>query len=185
MNKILRNNLAIQKLIEEYGVSEDIATDSMFIFPIASKKVDGVLVDVNEPKRLVYMAHIIDARRKIANLEGVGSGQQYTQEDMLAAIAYGFTYYRDSQNDGVDVPQGNKLQWLQYHNNKVKGISLEQLKPLRWNDDNMHDSFREGFYLCLKTYEQLLKGNVHTDIDLDSEAIEFEDWLPKYKAEKA
>jgi len=40
----------------------------------------------------------------------------YTEQDMLNAIKHGFEYHRDSQNDGIDVPKGNKLQWLQYYN---------------------------------------------------------------------
>lgn len=37
---------------------------------------------------------------------------KFTVQQMLEAIRYGFEYSRDSQHDGVDVPEGNKLQWI-------------------------------------------------------------------------
>lgn len=43
--------------------------------------------------------------------KGEGS-KRFTVSDMCAAMTYGFEYHRDSQNDDVDVPKGNKLQWL-------------------------------------------------------------------------
>lgn len=45
------------------------------------------------------------------------SDLSYSKDDMVNAITYGFTYYRDSMNDGKDVPLGNKLQWLIYYSN--------------------------------------------------------------------
>ena len=36
----------------------------------------------------------------------------FTIEQMLEAISYGFSYHRDSQNDNIDVPVGNKIQWM-------------------------------------------------------------------------
>lgn len=58
---------------------------------------------------------IIDKERSIwlngANFQKERSGS-WTTEQMLQAIKYGFEYHRDSMNDGVDVPEGNKLQWL-------------------------------------------------------------------------
>lgn len=36
----------------------------------------------------------------------------YSLDDILDAIKYGFEYHRDAQNNGIDVPLGNKLQWL-------------------------------------------------------------------------
>ncbi len=38
--------------------------------------------------------------------------REFTLAQMLEAIKYGFEYHRDSMNDGQDVPEGNKLQWL-------------------------------------------------------------------------
>lgn len=38
--------------------------------------------------------------------------KQFTLEQMREAIKYGFTYHRDSMNDDIDVPDGNKLQWI-------------------------------------------------------------------------
>lgn len=38
--------------------------------------------------------------------------KQFTLEQMLEAIQYGFTYHRDSMNDDKEVPDGNKVQWI-------------------------------------------------------------------------
>jgi len=40
--------------------------------------------------------------------------RNHDNEIILDAITYGFSYHRDSMNDNIDVPEGNKLQWLQY-----------------------------------------------------------------------
>lgn len=37
---------------------------------------------------------------------------EYTLEDIIDAVQYGFDYRVESQNDGVSVPVGNTLQWL-------------------------------------------------------------------------
>jgi len=37
---------------------------------------------------------------------------EYSLEDILKAAQYGFEYHRDSQNNDVNVPVGNVLQWL-------------------------------------------------------------------------
>ncbi len=36
----------------------------------------------------------------------------YTLEDIIEAVQYGFDYRVDSMNDGKHVPLGNTLQWL-------------------------------------------------------------------------
>lgn len=53
----------------------------------------------------------------------------YTLNDMLEAIKYGFEYHRDSMNDEIDVPLGNKLQWMIHYDSDIKGedrISVEK-----------------------------------------------------------
>ena len=37
---------------------------------------------------------------------------EYTLEDIIDAVQYGFDYRVNSQNDGKSVPLGNVLQWL-------------------------------------------------------------------------
>lgn len=39
---------------------------------------------------------------------------EFSLQDMMDAVQYGFKYHRDSQNDNVEVPTGNILQWLMY-----------------------------------------------------------------------
>lgn len=36
----------------------------------------------------------------------------YTLDDIIEAVQYGFDYRADSMNDGKHVPLGNTLQWL-------------------------------------------------------------------------
>lgn len=55
--------------------------------------------------RQAYQQGRID-ERKIKN------EPTFTLKQMLEAITYGFEYHRDSMNDNVDVPNGNKLQWI-------------------------------------------------------------------------
>jgi hypothetical protein len=42
---------------------------------------------------------------------------EYTLEDILAAVQYGFNYALNSQHDGKSVPFGNTFQWLMYQKN--------------------------------------------------------------------
>lgn len=49
-------------------------------------------------------------------------------EQLLEAITYGFTYHRDSQNDNIDVPEGNKLQWF-------IGKFIEPMHQKEWLDN--------------------------------------------------
>lgn len=37
---------------------------------------------------------------------------EYTLQDIIDAVQYGFDYRGESQNDGKKVPAGNVLQWL-------------------------------------------------------------------------
>jgi hypothetical protein len=37
---------------------------------------------------------------------------EYTLQDIIDAVQYGFDYRGESQNDGKKVPLGNTLQWL-------------------------------------------------------------------------
>ena len=37
---------------------------------------------------------------------------EYTLQDIVDAVQYGFNYRVESQNDGKAVPLGNTLQWL-------------------------------------------------------------------------
>jgi hypothetical protein len=39
---------------------------------------------------------------------------EYTLQDIIDAVQYGFEYRAESQNDGIKVPTGNVLQWLMY-----------------------------------------------------------------------
>lgn len=45
-------------------------------------------------------------------LEHNESKVEYTLEDIIDAVQYGFDYRVNSQNDGKSVPLGNVLQWL-------------------------------------------------------------------------
>lgn len=45
-------------------------------------------------------------------LEHNQSKVEYTLEDIVDAVQYGFDYRVNSQNDGKSVPLGNVLQWL-------------------------------------------------------------------------
>lgn len=38
--------------------------------------------------------------------------KQYSLQDIIDAVQYGFDYRGNSQNDGKKVPLGNTLQWL-------------------------------------------------------------------------
>lgn len=48
----------------------------------------------------------------LAILKQVADDREWTTTQLLEAIDYGFNYHRDSMNDDVAVPVGNKLQWL-------------------------------------------------------------------------
>lgn len=37
---------------------------------------------------------------------------EYTLDDIIKAVQYGFDYHKNSQNDNISVPIGNTLQWL-------------------------------------------------------------------------
>jgi hypothetical protein len=39
---------------------------------------------------------------------------EYTLQDIIDAVQYGFEYRAETQNDGIKVPTGNVLQWLMY-----------------------------------------------------------------------
>ncbi len=42
----------------------------------------------------------------------------WSHKEILQAITYGFEYHRDSMNNDIDVPLGNKLQWLMWLKSK-------------------------------------------------------------------
>ena len=42
---------------------------------------------------------------------------EYTLQDIIDAVQYGFDYRVDAMNDGVKVPDGNVLQWLMWKKN--------------------------------------------------------------------
>ncbi len=54
----------------------------------------------------------------------------FTLEDISNAITYGFTYHRDSMNDGMDVPMGNKLQWLEHYSKMGDEEKKKYIKSL-------------------------------------------------------
>lgn len=58
------------------------------------------------------------------------SKSYFSLEDILLAITYGFEYHRDSQNDNIDVPKGNKLQWLHFikKNRTIRVENIENKK---------------------------------------------------------
>ena len=63
-------------------------------------------------------------------IEGFKASQQlnekkFSENDMMDAIEYGFKYFRDSQNNGIDVPKGNKLQWLLNRKYTTKTFEVE------------------------------------------------------------
>lgn len=39
------------------------------------------------------------------------------RDGMMKAVTYGFRYHINSMNDGIDVPDGNKLQWIEWFKN--------------------------------------------------------------------
>ena len=45
---------------------------------------------------------------------------EYTLEDIIDAVQYGFDYKTESQNNGQNVPIGNTLQWLMSKKNLIK-----------------------------------------------------------------
>ena len=45
---------------------------------------------------------------------------EFTLEDILDAVQYGFDYRENSQNDGVKVPDGNVLQWVMWKKKLVE-----------------------------------------------------------------
>ena len=53
------------------------------------------------------------------------SENKFSEADMMDAIEYGFKYFRDSQNNGIDVPKGNKLQWLLNRKSLPKTFEVE------------------------------------------------------------
>ncbi len=62
-------------------------------------------------------------------------------KDILEAIKHGFEYHRDSQNDGIDVPKGNKLQWLQHYiitksNRYLVSVEITDNQELVKDDNN-------------------------------------------------
>jgi len=54
---------------------------------------------------------MIDLLKKPTD-QKVNPPNYWTTGQMLEAIAYGFKYHRDSMHNDIDVPEGNKLQWL-------------------------------------------------------------------------
>ena len=54
----------------------------------------------------------------------------YTLEDILEAVQYGFDYRVDSMNDGKHVPLGNTLQWIIVRK-KLKEIPKEFEEKLK------------------------------------------------------
>lgn len=48
---------------------------------------------------------------------------EFTLEDILDAVQYGFDYRVEAMNNGVSVPDGNVLQWLM---NKKGLVELPQ-----------------------------------------------------------
>lgn len=91
---------------------------------------------------------------------------KFTTEELVLAIGYGFKYCTESQNDGVDVPRGNKLQYalwlLEQRNTPVEpvydakwldGIIKEYDDLLHLGSDNIHVGFQgkdETIYLKAK-----------------------------------
>lgn len=45
---------------------------------------------------------------------------EYTLQDIIDAVQYGFDYRGESQNDGKKVPLGNTLQWLMWKKGLVE-----------------------------------------------------------------
>lgn len=45
---------------------------------------------------------------------------EYTLQDIIDAVQYGFEYRAESQNDGIKVPIGNVLQWLMYQKGLIE-----------------------------------------------------------------
>ncbi len=89
-------------------------------------KIDGKLVE-KEPEHAAKAAfvasldRILEGKLTIKRRDDYRWGfydgwkanpNKWTTEQVLQAIKYGFEYHRDSMNDNVDVPEGNKLQWL-------------------------------------------------------------------------
>jgi len=59
--------------------------------------------------------------------------KRYTIKDALEFMKYGFEYHRDSMNDNIDVPNGNKLQHLVWYDKELDAETVikesQQSKP--------------------------------------------------------
>ena len=86
----------------------------VFAEQINGKELTG-LVDISKNPPELYILcdkeramKILKRIKEVANPEEV----EYTLEDIMAAVQYGFDYRTKAQNDGIKVPSGNVLQWL-------------------------------------------------------------------------
>lgn len=64
---------------------------------------------------------------------------EYTLQDIIDAVQYGFDYRAKSQNDGERVPLGNTLQWL---------MSKKNLMEVPEDFKQLKDTERQREQLC-------------------------------------
>ncbi len=50
--------------------------------------------------------------------------------------------------------------------------------------EEMQKSFNEGYYLCLKNNEHILKGKINPNIEFENESMEFDEFITKLTHEK-
>lgn len=57
---------------------------------------------------------MLQAYKNVKKLIIANTSLNYTTQDILDAVQYGFDYRSEAQNDNVKVPIGNVLQWIMY-----------------------------------------------------------------------
>ncbi len=86
----------------------------VFAEQINGKELTG-LVDISKkPPEIYLLCDKEKATRILQRIKkkGYSAEVEYTLDDIMAAVQYGFDYRAESQNDGIKVPSGNVLQWL-------------------------------------------------------------------------
>lgn len=85
--------------------------------------------------------------------------KKFDEKDMMAAIKYGFECHRDIQHNNIDVPKGNKLQWIQYYQSLTPTIvSVEVEAEEKCQHKGIHNSTCV-YSLIPKLYPDELHGH--------------------------
>lgn len=61
--------------------------------------------------------YVINHNQLVIIVNGFLSQEIRYRHGMMKSITYGFKYHINSMNDGIDVPNGNKLQWIEWYLN--------------------------------------------------------------------